>query len=240
MKGKDAGAGEPVSTRAAKIYRMLLDSIMAGELPPGYRLDENVLAERFGVSRTPVREALRELGARKLIDLIPRQGGFVASIGMESLADMLDAECELESLCARMATQRMQTLERIRLQEVHDQIRDALERDALDAFYRLNDEFHAVILAGAHNATLKEAARDLRFRLSPVRRTGRDAETIIERALEDHAAILSAILGHRPAEAFDAMHAHNTRVNTKALLHYRRKVEAPHTAADGLVSNLPA
>src|SRR5688572_19987234 len=101
MKTKDAI--EPVSTRAAKIYRMLLDSIMSGELPPGYRLDENVLAEKFGVSRTPVREALRELGARKLIDLIPRQGGFVASIGMESLADMLDAECELESLCARLA-----------------------------------------------------------------------------------------------------------------------------------------
>jgi DNA-binding GntR family transcriptional regulator len=224
MKTKDAiAANGPVSTRAARIYRMLLQSIMAGELPPGHRLDENVLAERFGVSRTPVREALRELGARKLIDLIPRQGGFVASLGMESLADMLDAECELESLCARIASQRMQTLERIRLQEVHEQMRAALERGALRQFYDLNDEFHAVVLAGAHNETLKEAARDLRFRLSPLRRTGRDAETIIERAYQEHSAVLAAILEHRPADAFDAMHAHNTRVNTKTLLHYRRK-----------------
>jgi len=231
MKNKDADATDAVSTHAARIYRMLLESIMSGELPPGFRLDENVLAERFGVSRTPVREALRELGARKLIDLIPRQGGFVASIGMESLADMLDAECELESLCARMATQRMETLERIRLQEVHERIRAALERHALQEFYVLNDEFHAVILAGAHNATLKDAARDLRFRLSPLRRTGRDADTIIERAYEEHSSIAAAILGNRPADAFDAMHAHNTRVNTKTLLHYRRKAEAQPVAA---------
>lgn len=227
MKNAIAAEG-PVSTLATRIYDSLLQRILDGEFAPGYRLEENVIAEQFGVSRTPVREALRELGARKLIDLTPRRGGVVMQPSMETLADMLDAECELESLCARMAAQRMSTLQKVQLHEIHDHIQDLIKRDALEEFYDLNNAFHDLVLAGAHNATLDAAARELRFRLSPYRRTGRetDQEMLIALNYEDHAVIVEAILGGKPDAAYEAMHAHNARVNAKALRHYRRITSA--------------
>jgi DNA-binding GntR family transcriptional regulator len=225
----DLAAGAPVSTLARRIYETLLQRILDGELPPGARLEENVLADQFGVSRTPVREALRELGARRLIDLVPRRGGVVSTIGMETLADMLDAECELESLCARMAAHRMTTLQRVQLQEIHDQVHDLIARQALEEFYERNNAFHDLVLAGAHNATLDNAARDLRFRLSPFRRTGRETpeEDLIALNFQDHAGIIEAIVAQKPEEAYEAMRSHNARVNAKALRHYRRVTGLP-------------
>ena len=224
----DLAAEPPVATLTARIYESLLQRILDGEFAPGSRLEENVLAEQFGVSRTPVREALRELGARKLIDLIPRRGGVVTQISMETLADMLDAECELESLCARMAAQRMKTLQRVQLQEIHEQIHNLIAREALEEFYDLNDAFHDLVLAGAHNLTLDNAARELRFRLSPFRRTGRESEQEMLIALnyDDHARIVAAILAENPEAAYEAMRAHNARVNAKALRRYRQVVSA--------------
>jgi DNA-binding GntR family transcriptional regulator len=227
MKQELAGPAAD-STLARRIYDSLLRRILDGELPPGARLDETMLAAQFGVSRTPVREALRELGARRLIDLVPRRGGVVSRIAMETLADMLDAECELEALCARMAAQRMTTLQRVRLQEIHERIRELIAREALDEFYDCNNAFHDLVLAGAHNHTLDEAARDLRSRLSPFRRTGLETpeEQLIALNFEDHAAIAEAILAARAEDAYEAMRSHNARVNAKALRHYRRVTRA--------------
>lgn len=100
------------TTSVNRIYKSIAEQIITGNLQPGEKLEEKVLASRFGVSRTPIREALRELSARGLINLIPRRGGMVAEIGLERLSDMLDAECELEGLCARLAAMRMTALEK--------------------------------------------------------------------------------------------------------------------------------
>lgn len=215
------------ATHAAKISDALLQQIISGALPPGHRLDENMLAEQFAVSRTPVREALRELAARKLIELVPRRGGVVTQIGMEALADMLDAECELEGLCARLAAQRMNGLQKGQLEHVHEQTRDLIARRGTDVeFYELNGSFHDLILSGSHNRTLDAAARELRFRLSPYRRTGpeSDKDRLMERILGEHTAIVNAILSEKPEQAYEAMRTHNARVNAKALRHFRKQL----------------
>lgn len=219
----------PVGTLAGRIYHALLQRILDGEYAPGHRLEESVLAEQFGASRTPVREALRELGARRLINLIPRRGAVVTQVGMETLADMLDAQCELESLCARLAARAMKTLQRVQLQEIHEQIHGLVSAEASDEFYLLNNSFHELILAGAHNATLNHAARDLRFRLWPYRRTGRESpqEFLVALNFADHEAIVNAIVSERAEAAYEAMRAHNARVNSKALRHYRKMITTP-------------
>ncbi|MBN9115862.1 MAG: GntR family transcriptional regulator, partial [Pandoraea sp.] len=78
-------------TIAARICRVLTGEIIDGRLPPGQKLEEVALAERFKASRTPIREALRELNARGLIELTPHKGGVVASISVDDLSDMLEA-----------------------------------------------------------------------------------------------------------------------------------------------------
>src|SRR6202044_2570370 len=123
-----------MTTIAAQIQKSLTSRIIKGELRPGYKLDEKTLATEFGVSRTPIREALRELSARGLIDLVPRRGGIVAQISIDQLADMLDAECELEALCARLACQRMSAVEKAALIECHARAK-ALTRDRDEARY---------------------------------------------------------------------------------------------------------
>ena len=85
-------------TIAAQISQQLAEDIISGVLPPGEKLEEPALAQRFQVSRTPVREALRLLDARGLIELVPRRGGVVINTSPEQLVDMLEALCELDAL----------------------------------------------------------------------------------------------------------------------------------------------
>jgi len=205
------------ATLGAQIYERLANEIIVGTLPPGHRLDEQGLATQFGVSRTPIREALRELGARKLIEFVPRRGGVVTQVGRDTLIDMLEAECEIEGLCARLAAHRMSALEKGHLEEVHE--RAAMIDDSLPAYFEVNKEFHDLICAGAHNATLNNAARELRFRLSPFRRPQprTDAASVIARSTTEHAAIVAAILGGEQERAYEAMRSHNARVNLGAM-----------------------
>ncbi len=212
-----------MTTISSRIQRSLASQIINGELPPGHKLDEKALATKFGVSRTPIREALRELGARGLIDLVPHRGGIVAQIGLDELSDMLDAECELEGLCARMASQRMTAVERGALQECHAQA-EALTGDRDETRYlEINQAFHDLICEGAHNATLAAMTRDLRARLSPFRQTQSDAEgRRLARSHEEHERIVQAIMRGDPNGAHDAMCRHNARLSTGILTLLRK------------------
>jgi DNA-binding GntR family transcriptional regulator len=205
------------TTLGARIYESIANEIIVGKLLPGHRLDEQSLATQFGVSRTPVREALRELGARRLIDLVPRRGGVVTQIGSEKLIDMLEAECEIEGLCARLAAHRMSAMEKGHLRELHEQA--AREEKSLTRYFEINKEFHDLICAGAHNSTLDGTARELRFRLSPFRRPEPTSAVagVIARSTEEHSVIVTAILSGEAERAYEAMRAHNARVNLGAM-----------------------
>ncbi len=207
------------TTLGSQIYERLANQIIVGDLPPGHRLDEQSIATQFGVSRTPVREALRELGARHLIDLTPRRGGVVTRIGADKLIDMLEAECEIEGLCARLSAHRMSALEKGRLRDLHEQALAIIEERSLSRYFEINKEFHDFICAGAHNTTLDSTARDLRFRLSPFRRPEprSNASAVMARSTDEHAAIVNAILDGAAERAYEAMRAHNARVNLGAM-----------------------
>ncbi|MCX7313453.1 MAG: GntR family transcriptional regulator [Alphaproteobacteria bacterium] len=217
MKKKALRDNDADTTLGTRIYESIANEIIVGKLMPGHRLDEQSLATQFGVSRTPVREALRELGARRLIDLVPRRGGVVTQIGSEKLIDMLEAECEIEGLCARLAAHRMTAMEKGHLRELHEQA--AGEEKSLTRYFEINKEFHDLICAGAHNSTLDGTARELRFRLSPFRRPepSTDVVGVISRSTGEHSAIVAAILAGEAERAYEAMRVHNARVNLGAM-----------------------
>jgi DNA-binding GntR family transcriptional regulator len=210
-----APKNEPDTTLGLRISNQLARQILAGELPPGHRLDEQSIAMEFGVSRTPVREALRELAARQLIQLIPRRGGVVTKVGTNELIDMLEAECELEGLCARLSAHRMSALEKVRLRDVHERALAISTGHNLAAYFEINREFHDLIGTGTHNETLERAARDLRMRLSPFRRSESedDAKKIMARSTAEHTGIVDAIVRGHAEAAYEAMRAHDARVN---------------------------
>ena len=218
-------------TIAAQIYRALAEDIIGGALAPGQKLEEKVLAERYGVSRTPIREALRELGARGLIELVPRRGGIVARIGLDELADMLEAECELEALCARLAAQRMTAVEKKQLERIHEASNALVARGEESGYLALNQEFHDLVCAGTHSKTIGRIVRTLRDRLAPFRQAQAGVERRLALSHEEHAAIVRAILGADPDAAYEAMRNHNARLSTHVL--ERMRSSRPERVAAG-------
>lgn len=204
-------------TTALRIYRALAEQIIRGEIPQGTKLEEQVLAERFNVSRTPVREALRDLSARGMVDFIPRRGAVVATLGLEQLADMLEAECELEALCARLAAQRMSAVEKKRLELLHARSEEHVKQGDEVAYLLVNQEFHAAIYQGTHNRTLAAQVSALRDRLAAFRQAQSGVEQRLTLSHEEHGAILQAILQTEPEAAYRAMRNHNARLGNSVL-----------------------
>ena len=196
--------------RADRIRQSLEQDIVTGQLPPAARLDEVRLAERFQVSRTPVREALMQLSASGLVEIRPRQGATVAELGLKRMVEMFEVMAELEGLCARLAARRMSQDERAELQRLHEDTRRYLSDNDPDAYYAANLDFHEAIYAGSHNGFLAEQTRGLRQRLTPyrriqLRRAGRLADSFAE-----HEAVVRALLSGDAEEAELLLRKHVT------------------------------
>ncbi|WP_235964894.1 GntR family transcriptional regulator [Caenimonas soli] len=193
---------------ADEVCRQIADEIVLGRFEPGSRLDEAMLANRFGVSRTPVREALKQLVSTGLVGYRPNRGSVVASLDAAQLDSMFEAIGELEAACARHAALRMTESERETLRSLHARGRQAMQARDLDGYDALNLELHVTILQGAHNAVLTETAVSLRQRVAPFRRTQfRNLERIGESFVE-HCAIVDALLAHDAASAYREMRNH--------------------------------
>src|SRR5690606_17078189 len=136
---------------------------------PGAPLDEQALAQRFGVSRTPVREAIRELAASGLVEAQAHRAAIVARPTLDRLKDMFDVMAELEALCASLSAVRMSLGERSQLQRLHDALRDLVSRGDPSSYNETNEAFHSAIYAGSHNEYLAELTLTTRKRLSPFR-----------------------------------------------------------------------
>ncbi|GAB3627109.1 GntR family transcriptional regulator [Pandoraea terrae] len=204
-------------TIAARIYKSLADQIIDGTLQPGEKLDERVVAERFEVSRTPIREALRELGARGLVEVVPRRGVVVAKIGAERLSVLLEADCELEALCARRAAECMTAMEKKELEFLHEQSANLVAADDIDGYLEVNRQFHSLICAGAHNDVIATMVADLRERLAPFRQAQSQIEDRFAVSHAEHQAVVAAILASDSEAAYNAMRSHNARLSTTVL-----------------------
>src|SRR6202158_3472556 len=132
-------------TRAEELRLELADAIGRGALPPGAALDETDIARRFKVSRTPVREALRQLVASGLVDARAHRGAVVARPSIERLTGMFEAMGELEAVCASLAAERMLPVDRRRLEAVHEELRVLSHAGNPDRFHEVNERFHNTI-----------------------------------------------------------------------------------------------
>jgi len=196
------------TTRTERLAADIAERILTGELAPGERLDEMRLAERYGVSRTPVREALRQLGSSGLVEVRPRRGACVAAMSALQLAESFGAMAEMEATCARLSALCMSPLERRRLASLHDDMGEIAARGDGEAYAALNVAFHGAIYAGAHNAILADFALRLRRRVSPFRRAQFRTPGRLPRSHAEHDAVVKAILASDPAFAHAAMSHH--------------------------------
>ena len=195
-------------TLAEKLAIAIADGILDGTLKPGLRLDEASLAEQHGVSRTPVREALRQLKMSGLIDVRPRKGAVVSKATPDQIENLFVAMAEMEATCARLAAMSMTPVERRRLQARHDAMAALAASGDPDAYSNANVDFHSAIYAGAHNAPIAEFALALRRRVGPFRRAQFRVEGRLSRSVQEHDAVVRAILSGDAAGAHAAMLHH--------------------------------
>ncbi|MYZ48772.1 GntR family transcriptional regulator [Propylenella binzhouense] len=199
---------QDTQTRTDRLAEAIADAIMAGGFQPGAKLDEQMLAERYGVSRTPVREALRQVAATGLIALRPRRSAIVATVTPAELETLFGAMAELEATCARMCAISMTPMERRRLEALHGAMQAMVAAGDAEAYTDANQTFHSQIYAGTHNAVIAEMTANMRRRLSPFRRAQFRAPGRLSLSHAEHGAVLQAILAARAAEAHATMLHH--------------------------------
>ena len=201
-------------TKSQDVYRALSTDIGRGLLKPGTQLDETLIAERYGVSRTPIREAIRQLEAAGLVEARPHRGALVRSLSEQQLDEMFAVMAELEGLCARWSSFAMTAGERKHLQAVHAQAGHFVQLPDRAAYVAANDAFHSAIYEGAHNGYLAELTRSARRRVSPFRQAQFDEPGRLAKSHGEHDGVLDAILRGDGDAAYAAMRAHLSVVRT--------------------------
>ena len=195
-------------TRAEELRLQLADEIVRGVLPPGAALDESDIARRFSVSRTPVREALRQLVASGLVEARAHRGAVVAQPSIDRLTGMFEAMAELEALCAGLAAERMTPAERHRLEAVHEELRVLSHAGNPDRFHEVNERFHNTIYAGSQNDYIAEITLATRVRVQPFRRAQFRNLGRLAKSHAEHDRVVVAILRGDRMGAAAAMRAH--------------------------------
>lgn len=186
----------------------LATEIISGELTSGSKLDELSLTERFGVSRTPVREALHSLVSRSLVDRIPYKGVVVASITRARVEQMFETMGEIEALCGRFAAARMTIGERARIELLHTEMNNLAQSNSVIAYEAANTTFHQSIYLATHNEDMIEIAQNLRLKLAPFRKSQLSAEKRMRQSSQEHGVIVAALLDRDAKTAEKALRRH--------------------------------
>jgi DNA-binding GntR family transcriptional regulator len=170
------------------------------------------LARRFRVSRTPVREAIRQLAASGLVEARAHRAALVARPSESRLVGMFEAMAELEALCAGYAAERMTSAERRGLELAHEEMRALIRIGDPQRFHVVNEAFHGAIYSGAHNTYLAEMTIATRARVQPFRRAQFRTLGRLARSHQEHDRVVTAILCGGRERAVSAMRAHITTV----------------------------
>jgi DNA-binding GntR family transcriptional regulator len=195
-------------TLAEKIRQQITDQIMAGVLSPGAQLDEHTLAAAHGVSRTPVREAIRLLAASGLVAHQPHKGAVVRAPSAADLGDMFQVMADLEALCAGHAARAMTPAAREALRLLHEGMAATVRAGDAAAYAAENERFHAMLYEGAGNRYLAELTLQTRQRLRPFRRAQFDGIGRLAGSHAEHGAIVQAVLRGDATGAQRLMSAH--------------------------------
>ncbi len=196
--------------RSDQLREAIEEEIAVGRLAPGSRIDEHALGERFGVSKTPIREALIQLASSGLVDVRRRKGATVSVLEPRRLYEMFDVMAELEATCARRGARRMTPEQERALTEALDACRAAAAAGDTDSYFRVNEDFHRAIYSAGQNEFLAEQALTLHRRLRPYRRLQLRVRERMANSLAEHESIVAAMIAGDADLAAERIRSHVT------------------------------
>jgi len=200
-----------------KILETIRDAILKGKMKPGERVSEPDLAERFGISRTPIREAFRQLESEGYLKVIPRKGAVVASLSERDVEEFYAIKIILEGFAARMAAEKLTDKEIERLESINERLQQIANEGNVKNFFRVHNEFHEVFIKAAGNDKLQEMINQLvmkfkRLRLASLSQPGR-----METSVEDHRNMIQAFKKHDGDRA-DSLVRHSATIGADVLI----------------------
>ena len=193
---------------AEKLKLKLEQEILMFNLKPGERLDETRLAERYGTSRTPVREALRLLAAEGLVKIRAHRGAVVARLSITELVETFEMMAVYEGVCARLAAQRATPEELAQIVEAHELCRQRCDAGDYDGYCLANAHFHETLYHASHNSVLIRQTISTRNRLGAYRRFQLRRNNRLKDSFREHEGVVTAIRTGRAEEADQIMREH--------------------------------
>ncbi len=214
-------AAERIGTLHREVLPRLRDYVVEGNIPDGGRIPERELCQMFGVSRTPLREALKVLAAEGLIDLLPNRGARVKSLTADEIAELFDLMAGLEALAGRLACEKM-TVEQFEIiEDTHRQMYAHYLRGNRHGYFTCNQTIHETIFDIASNAALTATAKTLQGRLRRVRfaaNLDEQGERWRE-AVREHELILDALRRRAGGDLADILFGHLRSTRAAVLRH---------------------
>ena len=195
------------------VFDVLMSAIMQGQLSPGERLLEVQLADEMGVSRTPVREAIRRLELEGFVVMVPRKGAYVAGLSINDVEEVYEIRTVLETLAVRLAAQRMQPADYAQLDELSEKMRATWQEGNVDNWVSLDASFHELLYKFSRNERLVAMMNNIMEQLSRYRIISLANVEVRHNSLSEHQELIEALKRHgsEAAATAVAMHIENTK-----------------------------
>lgn len=179
-------------TLREKILETIREAILRGALKPGEKVAEPELAERFGISRTPIREAFRQLESEGYLTVIPRKGAVVTALSERDVEEFYAIKSVLEGYAARMAATNLSSKDMERLEAINDRLEQLAKDGDVKTFFRVHNEFHELFIRAAGNEKLLELIGHLLMKFNRLRMASLSLPGRMEISVNEHKKILDA------------------------------------------------
>jgi DNA-binding GntR family transcriptional regulator len=191
-----------------QVVQRLRTLLVEGDIAPGAKLNERELSERLKVSRTPLREAIKQLGAEGLVELVPNRGAVATLLGVDDVQHSFELIAALEGLSGELAAARISDSELTAIEAAHYEMLAAYTRRDLSAYYRLNAQIHAAINAAAHNPVLARTYALVNARLQALRFRSNQDDKKWARAVKEHTRMVQALTARDGAALREVLVTH--------------------------------
>lgn len=204
-------------TLREKILETIRDAILKGTMKPGERVSEPDLAERFGISRTPIREAFRQLESEGYLQVVPRKGAVVASLSERDIEEFYAIKIILEGFAARMAAEKLTEKELERLESINERLQQIAKEGDVKNFFRVHNEFHEVFIKASGNEKLLEMINQLVMRFKRLRLASLSLPGRMDISVEEHRNMIEAFKDHDGDRA-DSLVRHAATIGAGVLI----------------------
>ena len=204
-------------TLREKILETIRDAILKGSLKPGERVSEPELAERFGISRTPIREAFRQLESEGYLKVIPRKGAVVASLSERDIEEFYAIKIILEGFAAKMAAEKLSMKDIEKLESINQRLAQIAKDGDVKNFFRVHNEFHEVFIKAAGNERLYEMINQLVMKFKRLRLASLSVHGRMEISVEEHRNMIQAFKDNDGDKA-DSLVRHAATIGADVLI----------------------